>query len=263
MPAQSEPDPIPASEKFKAWEYVISADDPGWSTESLPYYSTSMVHPSDAWGIDGWVPVEFPRLLLSGDYVGDSVTESNRRVFLEEYGSIPGVYEFSEGYGARGVLLTPWALAWVIEGDPVMDYGIDTRPVSQYGPEYWRSRIKTLRDVLARLEDYPALDEEAWSEVEREREDEAWDSWARADLERELTRQFPACEDIFEHREVSRDAFEVWADKANVYWTHETGNSCYIDLERIVKTLTVKDLVDAGYGLIEDHAAARLTGENL
>jgi hypothetical protein len=118
-------------------------------------------------------------------------------------------------------------------------------------------------DIFEGLDNYPVIDEEAMSEVEREAEDEAWDNWVRHDYERALAaalnedaeyatdkahefREGCLCQDCLEEAidKVGdlRSVFEEVASRINVYWGNETGNSATVDVDRIVAATTLADL---------------------
>lgn len=102
-----------------------------------------------------------PPPLGHSDYSGTAIEIANRRVFLDEHGDVPGVFEVTGGFGAQGIAIRL----------DVADKGI----------------IET----LAALSDYPILCEQTWSEVEMELVDEALQDWGFDDFAREV-------EDLFE-----------------------------------------------------------------
>ena len=156
-----------------------------------------------------------PPLMTGSDYCSSgSVEVSNHRVFLERYKDVPNVYDVYGGYGTFAV---------GIRLDSITD--------------------DMLEDFRA-LADYPLLDEDDHSEVEREAEDEAWKSWARHDFIRELEKTFPDLEEIIDQMpEDKLDAlFYELMERANEYWIHESGNSAYIHLDRVVAKCTADDL---------------------
>lgn len=174
-----------------------------------------------------------PNYMGGSDYSGGSVEVANHRVFLEEFGDLPGVHETHGDFDSYGLAIrldciTP-AMIEVFEG----------------------------------LDNYPVIDEEAMSAVEREAQDEAWDNWVRHDYERALVaalnedqenttdqahefRDGCLCRDCLEEAidrlEDLRSIFEKVASRINLYWVNETGNSATIDLDRIVAATTMADL---------------------
>lgn len=144
-----------------------------------------------------------PELLSGSNYSGDSVTVANYRTFLEEFGDRNGVHKVCGGHGTYGVAIHRSALD------------------------------EEMIEVFRKLDDYPCIDEEQVSMVELEAEDEAWDSWAKNDYLRtlrSLTEEDidPSDDDLFAD-------FEQAREKANVYWENETGNSAWIDLDRVAQ----------------------------
>jgi hypothetical protein len=151
------------------------------------------------------------------DYSGNALEISNHRLFLEQFGTIPGVHNVHGGLGTFAVAI----LVSAINED--------------------------MLEVLAGLEDYPAIDDEDMSEIETEEEMRAWDSWARHDFIRLLTSKFPDLEEQIEALEDRDDNtltcfFEEMREKANEDWENETGNSAWIHLEKIVEAVTEADI---------------------
>ena len=131
----------------------------------------------------------------------------------------------------------------------------------------WRAEIARIGPsgftATLGLDNYPVIDEEAMSEVEREAEDEDWDNWTRHDYERALVsalnddgkyatdeahefREGCQCRDCLEEAidgmEDLRSVFEEVASRINVYWVNETGNSATVNVDRIVAATTLVDL---------------------
>lgn len=50
----------------------------------------------------------------------------------------------------------------------------------------WCPLTRNLAEIVERLEKYPVLDEERWSNLEYQVAQEEWDGWARRDVERDL-----------------------------------------------------------------------------
>jgi hypothetical protein len=174
-----------------------------------------------------------PNYMGGSDYSGGSVEVANHKVFMEEFGDLPGVHEIHGDFDTYGV---------VIRLDCITSQMIE---------------------IFGGLDNYPVIDEEAMSEVEREGEDEAWDSWVRHDYERALTaglneddeyatdkahefREGCLCQDCLEEAidrvEDLRSVFEEVASRINVYWVNETGNSATVAVDRIVAATTLADL---------------------
>jgi hypothetical protein len=98
-------------------------------------------------------------LFSSGDYHGSHVEAANRKVLLEntELCERLGIEELSEMFHSDTLLFPIAAL-----NDP------------------------ELKEIFESLEDYPCLDDEAMSEVERDLEKECWDSFGQDDFEDHL-----------------------------------------------------------------------------
>jgi hypothetical protein len=189
-----------------------------------------------------------PNCMGGSDYSGGSVEVANHRVFTNEFGDLPGVHEIYGDFDTYGV---------VIRLDCITPRMIE---------------------IFEDLDNYPVIDEEAMSEVEREAEDEAWDNWVRHDYERALAaalnednesatdkahgfREGCLCQDCLEEAigkvEDIRSVFEEVASRINVYWVNETGNSATVNVDRIVAATTLADLgLDSG-----EHSAETMPAE--
>ncbi len=176
-----------------------------------------------------------PAYLSGSDYSGGSVTVSNHRLFIEEFGELEGVHNVYGGYGSYGVAirLDVWRAA--ADGDCTW-LGTDSETAScdEDGP-----CPHQIREWLKSIEDYPVYDEDDLRQVEMEAQDEAWESWAESDFVRELEKSFP--DDIEELEVVDSGKFRVWFEElresANVYWENEEGNSAHVDIERVAAKL--------------------------
>lgn len=157
-----------------------------------------------------------PGLLSGSDYSGGTVTMSNCRVFLEDFGSRPGVYEVYGGHGTYAV---------AIRADHL---------------------IEEMHDTFRALDDYPLISEDDLSSLEIDLECEAWENWARSDFISELEKAFNA--DIEMEDDTAWELFRTAADKSNTYWEAETGGQMYVDIERIVKAIdTLPDAATVEY----------------
>lgn len=161
-----------------------------------------------------------------GDYVGGAVEESNYNELLEMCKQADQPYAIAIGdFGSRALFIRDDA-----DDDELLR-------------------------VIRKLDDYPVVDEEAWSEVEREREEEAWDNWVRSDFVHELTKHFDL-EEWEPTDEESAELFERLRERANVYWVHETGDSVFIDLKRIVQEAALDDLPASAKAVLDALAVA-------
>lgn len=161
-------------------------------------------------------PTDFylPELLSGSDYSGGSVTVSNHRVFLEQFGKVDGVYEVYGGYSTYAVAIRLDAIN------------------------------EEMLDIFKALEDYPLIDEDDLSRVELEAEDEAWDSWVEHDFRRDAAEKFPHVDpDVFYEMPKDKlfEVFRTLAERSNTYWQNEEGNSAYIDLKRLLDSATEAD----------------------
>jgi hypothetical protein len=181
-----------------------------------------------------------PNYMGGSDYSGGSVEVANHKVFLEEFGDLPGVHEIHGDFDTYGVVIR-------------LDC-ITSRMVA----------------VFTALSNYPVICEEVLSDVEREAEDEAWDNWVRRDYERAVVaalnedeeyasdqphefRDGCLCQDCLREAigglEDLRSVFKQVASRINVYWSNETGNSATVNVERIAAATTLADLaLESGGG---------------
>lgn len=105
------------------------------------------------------------------------------------------------------------------------------------------------------LEDYPAMDDADVSELELERQYEAWESWVETDwrraIEAALDAYAPEDADAFwaEEKleavepETLRGLFDACCEQSSTYWIEESGGQ-WIDLDRVATALDLTDLKD-------------------
>lgn len=93
-----------------------------------------------------------------------------------------------------------------------------------------------IREMLAGLENYPLIDEEAHSQLEHEKTDEAWDNWAAADFRRALEKKFQGDADAISADSLF-DIFSTACDASNTYWENESADNMYIDMDRVVSAV--------------------------
>ncbi len=112
-------------------------------------------------------------------------------------------------------------------------------------------------DDLTGLEDYPCIDDEAVSEVEREREDAAWEEsyGYRRDFRRALGKALDALYpdaplywgeetiDAVSDADIDELADEL-RERTNTYWEHQSDGSAWLDVDRLVAGVTAADLAD-------------------
>jgi hypothetical protein len=159
--------------------------------------------------------------LCSGsDYSGSSVTVANYSSILKEFSEAleRAVWPYYGGHGTYGIVVKDSALT----------------------EHEWLRLVS----IIIQLQDYPLIDEDEWSKVESEAEDEAWDSWLGWDVARRI-------EDLFEgeghdvevmqgtvdEKDKLRVFFEMLMESKNEYYVHETGNQASVDVDGILPDL--------------------------
>lgn len=195
----------------------------GVNPYALSRLSYDHLHPVNAG--DKVLPTDLVELPLCGgsDYSGSLVEKSNHRVMLERYGDLPGVWDVYGGHGTFAVVVA----------------------LRQKDKDLWE-------DVRSMVDDYPLLDEEELSELEREDQDSQWESWVRSDFAREVSKQYRvdilACEDSD-----VRTLFETTADEANIYWEDEgSGSGMYISVEKVAESIEDRALLLALPGAVDE-----------
>ena len=161
-----------------------------------------------------------PDYMAGSDYSGSSAERSNYNVFLERFRELRGVKPVYGGHGTYAV-------------------AIQLNTFSE-----------DLVEVLNDLRNYPLIDEEAQSSLEIENQNEAWNDYYRSDFVNLLQKTFDL-EDIWEENapedSVLDEFFDEMREKSNTYWEEETGGGASIDLDRIVKDITLEDLAKLGF----------------
>lgn len=96
--------------------------------------------------------------------------------------------------------------------------------------------FRAYHELTLALDDYPVLSDETLSQIECEDESDAWRSWMRGDVLRELEREYG---EEGEYREAFEllsedDEYQLFTDAmsaTNTYWTHDSGGptlgSCF------------------------------------
>lgn len=118
----------------------------------------------------------------------DTITRSNWASFLEALGGESDTVAIERS--------SHWAVGWVeyLVIDPA-----DTE------------RVKLAEELRESLEDYPVLDEMAWSDLEHEEYTEAWQDYGRGDFLRGLRRKFnlsDVAEELLDQDEELQSFFE-------------------------------------------------------
>ncbi len=165
-----------------------------------------------------------PDYCQGSDYSGSLVELSNCDTLAEDhYGK--GVWRLYGGHGSFGL-------------------AFDLRFLTEEALE-----------ALESLQDYPLASEDKLSELELEKEEEAWESWVSSDFTKELLSSF--------YQEASEEALEALEDKlesledeklyglfqeacelGNHYWETEA-QSRWIDCEKVAASVSFSSLIDA------------------
>lgn len=90
-------------------------------------------------------------------------------------------------------------------------------------------------DLKAQMDDYPILDENHYSQLESDAQDEAWENWARHDFHKELEQALGM--DLELSADALDELFRKLADSSNTYWEVD-----YIDLERVAQSAELDDV---------------------
>jgi hypothetical protein len=183
-----------------------------------------------------------PSFFSSGDYSGSLVELSNLQCWIEDYGKLPGVWELYGGHGSSGLAL-------------------DVRFITE-----------DMLEALESLQNYPVMDEDHLSHLELEKEQEAWESWAREDFRKALTRKLPEALGLEEKDDEETTLLDLvrWEraeekleeltddklysllyeamERANLYWETET-TSRYLDVKEAAEAVNPEALLEALGGL--------------
>lgn len=174
-----------------------------------------------------WVEVEYA---TGSDYSGGTVNRANYEKIKEEFSDNPDIAFLYGGWGTFGVL---------VREEPTTD---------------------EVRDLIAGLENYPVVDEEALSEHENKLSEEAWDSWARSDFMSEIPKhlggdldpsspEYEAIEQAVETLDDRDDSdgsrathglyelFRAAMEATNTYWEPD-GTGMHVDVKRVTKGVT-------------------------
>jgi hypothetical protein len=152
------------------------------------------------------------------DYSGSLVEKANYTEFLALYEGQDFVHKLRGGYYSYGIAINIKRLKASVE-------------------------LENVVDIIKGLDNYPLINDEAFSELEMVGADEAWGSWAESEFKRELEKKFPDIE--FEWPSDLRVFFEEKSQEANEYWFNEgSGPDMYIDIGRVVEGIDLEDLDD-------------------
>lgn len=163
-----------------------------------------------------------PAFFSSSDYGGSLVELSNLQAFLEDHGKKPGVWELYGSYGSSGLAL-------------------DVRFIDE-----------DMLEELSSLQDYHVVSWDHLFHLELEKEQEAWEDWAREDYRKELQKRleelFPEAEETIESRleeleeEKLFSLFQQAMESGNVYWKTEA-TSRYVDCQEVAAHTNLNSLL--------------------
>jgi hypothetical protein len=184
----------------------------------MPRYDTCdcsfrPTHPTRVCAFCGGLTMERPegRVLANSDTDPDTVAISNLRVWEESHADTKGdLWVMRHGfYGSRWVEIRPELL--------------DLTPkdaLYRRAERLGLTGLTSIVDDLCRLEQYPVLDDDDHSKVEREEETEHWEDYGRADVRRSVS-------DALEWKGVNADFVDEMSDEDfdTAYWDtcRETG----------------------------------------
>jgi len=94
-----------------------------------------------------------------------------------------------------------------------------------------------IRDVLGALDDYPSVNDEALSELERELGAEAWEAWGRADLRHTLEKEFGVDLETMSD-DCLFELFRVASECMGHDWEFEQGGQAYFDFARAAREVS-------------------------
>ncbi len=155
----------------------------------------------------------------------DVLSESNAHAISEALEPYMGDDVYSEHHNH-------WACGW-----------IDGFSIRVYRDGKITDAFRTYYELMARLEDYPVLDEDDYLRRESEAIDESWANWAGSDFRRALEARFDGVDFNWPDDDTFRTFFDTKADIYNEYW-HADGSGYSIGIERIVEGIEFDDLED-------------------
>lgn len=161
-----------------------------------------------------------PKYLQFGDYDNSCMVErSNKKCFLEEYENSPAVFEATGGYGSESVALS-------------------LRELMNPGNE---ESTASIIETLNGLNDYPCIDDGEMSRMEYEAFDEAFNDYGYKDALSALAKKFNL--EIYDYKEEEFKALLIEKDsRGNPSWMIESGGSCYIDIDEMIKDIGIEEL---------------------
>lgn len=182
--------------KFQSYERVGNA----WQYLDKIPDDYAMVYYGDIREDENGEYIELPYMTYS-DYSGGTIERSNCDVFLDEFGDLPGVYELYGGFGTRGVLIH----------QSLLDN-------------------EDIKDILDGLDNYPLIDEDNFSKLEMELENEAWEMWIKSDLTFELDKAGIE----YNEDEIQDKFYELIRDNS-IEFIHEDACCPTINIEKVIE----------------------------
>jgi hypothetical protein len=91
-------------------------------------------------------------------------------------------------------------------------------------------------EVLAGLDEYPSVDDEALSELEMEQSNEAWEDWGKSEFRKALEKKFGGDADEVSDEDLYT-CFHEASEASNSYWEDQQGSGMWIDMNRVVKAV--------------------------
>ena len=155
-----------------------------------------------------------------GDYDDSCMVErSNYKLFLEEYEKEPGVFTISGGYGSSGIAIS---IQYLLNPDN-------------------EEKALEIIELLNGLNDYPCINDEDMSNMEYEAFNEAFEDYGYKDAMTALSKKFNL--EIYDYKEEEFKALLLEkASRCNPSWVIESGGSCYIDIDQMIKDVTLEEL---------------------
>jgi len=116
---------------------------------------------------------------------------------------------------------------------------VEVHRFGHWGPGWYEiilvhpSRLAEVEEIAASLEQYPVLNDEKLSELEREEEDEAWKFWINSDLNRKLPEWLDnALDDVGTFDCPEEEAYALAKEDENEYGYNED-SGFYIDIDKL------------------------------
>ena len=163
-----------------------------------------------------------PQYLTTSDYTGSGLTlQSNIDSWSEDFVAGEDIWwkTVTGGHGTEAVIIDLEAVPEDVEEE--------------------------VADFLNGLAEYPSADDDRLSQLESEAQGEAWKSWAKRDFIKALEKKFSSDLDDSNEDKIF-ELFTEAAEKSNTNWENEQGDSMHIDIDRIVKKISSKDLEKFG-----------------